>query len=57
MKLMIMFSITVFGALGGWLGALMTHGDYFSGWSILLGIIGSFFGVWAGFKAGQSLGL
>lgn len=57
MKLMIIIGITVFSFIGAWMGAFITHGDYFSGWSILLGIVGSFFGVWAGFKAGQSLGL
>jgi uncharacterized membrane protein len=31
----------------------MDHGNWFGGWSILLGTIGAFVGVWAGFKAGQ----
>ena len=56
MKLMIFLGITVFGTLGGWLGAAMSHGNWLSGWSILLTAIGSFFGIWAGYKAGQYLG-
>lgn len=57
MKLMIFVGITVFSLLGGWLGAVISHGNWFSGWSLLLTVVGSFFGIWAGYKAGQSLGL
>jgi hypothetical protein len=56
MKLMIFIGITVFGTIGGWLGALMDHGNWLGGWSILIGAIGSFFGIWAGYKAGQYIG-
>ena len=57
MKLVIIVAITVFGLIGGWLGAALDHGNWFGGWSILLSTVGSFVGVWAGFKAGQSLGV
>ncbi|HEX7632756.1 MAG TPA: hypothetical protein VF401_00355 [Candidatus Saccharimonadales bacterium] len=57
MKLMIFIGITIFGTLGGWLGALMDHGNWLGGWSILLGAVGSFFGIWVGYKAGQYSGL
>jgi hypothetical protein len=57
MKLMIFIGITVFGTIGGWLGAAMDHGNWFGAWSLLIGTIGSFFGVWAGYKAGQNMGL
>jgi hypothetical protein len=53
MKLMIFLGITIFSSVGGWLGAAMDHGNWFGIWSILLGTIGAFAGVWAGFKAGQ----
>jgi len=56
MKLMIFLGITIFGTIGGWLGAAMDHGNWFGLWSILIGTIGSFFGIWAGFKAGQYIG-
>jgi hypothetical protein len=56
MKLMIFIGITVFGTIGSWLGAAMDHGNWLGGWSILIGTAGSFFGVWAGFKAGQYIG-
>ncbi len=53
---MIFIGITVFSTIGGWLGALMSHGNWLSGWSILLAALGSFFGIWAGYKAGQYFG-
>lgn len=53
---MIFIGITVVGTLGSWLGAAMSHGNWLSGWSILLGSVGSLAGIWAGYKAGQSLG-
>ncbi|HEX4775003.1 MAG TPA: hypothetical protein VH234_05810 [Candidatus Saccharimonadales bacterium] len=55
MKLMIFLGVTIFGTLGGWLGALMDHGNWFGGWSILFYAIGSFVGIWAGYRAGQNL--
>jgi hypothetical protein len=54
---MIFIGIAVLGTIGSWLGAAMSHGNWFGAWSILLGTAGSLAGVWAGFKAGQSLGL
>lgn len=57
MKLMIFIGITVVGTLGSWLGAVMSNGNWFGAWSILLGTVGSFVGIWVGYKASQSLGL
>jgi hypothetical protein len=56
MKLMIYLGIGVFGTVGGWLGAALDHGNWFGAWSIILGAVGSLFGIWAGYKAGQSIG-
>ncbi len=56
MKLMIFLGITVFGTIGSWLGAAMDGGNWFGVWSILLGAVGSFFGIWAGYRAAQYLG-
>jgi uncharacterized membrane protein YeaQ/YmgE (transglycosylase-associated protein family) len=55
MKLMIMIGVTIFGTIGGWLGASMDHGNWFGAPSILLGAVGSFVGIWAGYKAGQNI--
>ncbi len=55
--MLISFSILVFGTVGGWLGQIMDGGNWLGGWSILLGIVGSFAGVWIGYKAGQHLGV
>jgi hypothetical protein len=57
MKLMIFIGITICGTIGGWLGAAMDHGNWLGAWSILLGAVGSFVGIWAGYKAGQSMGM
>jgi len=56
MKLMIYIGIAVGGTLGSWLGAAMDHGNWFGGWSILLGAVGSLAGIWVGYKLGQSSG-
>jgi len=56
MKLMIFLGVTIFGTIGGWIGALMTNGNWLSGWSILLGTVGSFVGIWVGYKVGQYIG-
>jgi hypothetical protein len=57
MKLMIFIGITVGGLIGGWLGAALSHGNWLSGWSILLSGVGSLAGIWAGYRAGQSFGI
>lgn len=57
MKLMIFLGVGVVGTLGSWLGAAMSHGSWLGGWSILLGTVGSFVGIWVGYKVGQNLGL
>jgi hypothetical protein len=57
MKLMIWIGITVGGGVGAWIGASMTHGNYFSAASILLSAAGSLLGVWAGYKFAQNNGL
>ena len=55
MKLMISIGVFVGGILGAWLGAaLFDHGNQLGGWSILFGALGSFAGIWAGFKAGKA---
>lgn len=53
MKIAIWIGITVGGTLGSWLGAAMTHGNWMSAWSILLGAVGSIAGIWAGYKIGK----
>ena len=54
MKLMIWLGIFVGSTIGGWLGALIGH-SWLSLWSILLGGVGSFIGIWAGYKVGKNL--
>lgn len=59
---MIFLGVTVGATIGGGFGNLLDHQSFFSltnlgGWTILLSTIGSFVGIWAGFKAGQNMGL
>lgn len=56
MKLMITIGIFLGGTVGGWLGALLGHGNWLSGWSIMLSGFGSLAGIWAGYVAAQYLG-
>jgi hypothetical protein len=55
MKALIWIGITVGGLLGGWLGAMLDHGNSLGGWSIFLGTVGSVVGLWAGYKLGKNV--
>lgn len=57
MRRMIFLGIFIVGTIGSWLGAVMDHGNWFGGWSILLGGVGSFAGIWVGYKVGRYFGL
>jgi uncharacterized membrane protein YeaQ/YmgE (transglycosylase-associated protein family) len=57
MKIFITVSILVISTLGGWIGQLMDHGNWLGGWSIVLGTIGAFVGVYVGYKAGRHFGV
>lgn len=50
MKQLILLSATIFGAIGSYLPFLFGDKNLFSGWSILGGMIGGFFGIWVGVK-------
>ena len=54
MKKLIWIGIFIGGSLGGWLGSLADHGDFFGGWSILGSTIGSLVGIWAAYKIGKN---
>ena len=47
---MIMLGAGVGGTIGGYLGSLMDHGNFFGVWGILLSTIGGVAGIWAGYK-------
>jgi len=53
MKVLIYIGIAIGGSIGGWLGAVLSGGDFLGGWSILGTTIGSFIGLWAGYKLGS----
>jgi membrane protein DedA with SNARE-associated domain len=57
MKLIISISILVVGGIGSILGAALDHGNEFGLLSIGLGTLGSFLGIWVGYKAGQYFGM
>jgi hypothetical protein len=50
MKQLILLCATVFGFIGSYIPVLFGDTDMLSGWSILGGMIGGFFGIWAGVK-------
>lgn len=54
MKLMIWVGLSLGGLAGGWLGAMLDHGNYLGGWSIIGTAVGSLIGVWIGFKIAQN---
>jgi uncharacterized membrane protein YeaQ/YmgE (transglycosylase-associated protein family) len=41
--------------VGGWLGALLSHGNWFSGLSIVGTVVGAFVGIWVGYKLSQNM--
>ncbi len=51
---MIWLGIIIGGTLGGWIGAIMTKGNWFSLTSILLSGAGSLFGVWVGYEIAKN---
>lgn len=54
MKTLIWLGIFLGGTIGSWIGAALTHGNWFSLTSILLGTVGSLVGVWVGYKIGSN---
>ncbi len=50
-KRMITLGMLIFSTLFSWLGQEIDKGNWLGGWSILLGIVGAFVGVWVGYKA------
>lgn len=55
MKFLIYTGITIGSIIGSYLPVLVLHVDMFSLWSIFFGAIGSFVGLWLGYRAGQYL--
>lgn len=53
MKQMIFLSIFVFSTLGAYVPFLFGETNFLSGWSILGGLIGGIFGIWAGVAAAK----
>jgi len=49
-RFVIYFSITIFGTLGSYIPVWFMHATFFDLSSILLGGLGSIFGLWIGFK-------
>lgn len=50
MKALFMIGLTIGGTAGGWIGSMMDHGNFFGMWGILLSAVGSFAGMWLGYK-------
>ncbi len=52
-KALVWIGIFIGSTIGGWLGALLAHGNWLSWQSIFGGAIGSFAGIYASFKSSQ----
>jgi hypothetical protein len=48
--IILLITTTVTSSIFAWIGALMTHGNYFSGLSLILGLVGTIPGYWLGYK-------
>jgi drug/metabolite transporter superfamily protein YnfA len=55
-KTIILFFAAVFELAGNFVPMLFGDNDFFSGWSILGGIIGGLFGIWVGVLVSKRLG-
>lgn len=55
-KIFIYIGITIGGLIGAYLPVWLFHVDALSLWSIILGAVGSFVGLWLGYKAYQNYG-
>lgn len=52
-KGLIWIGVFIGSTVGGWLGALAGHGNWFGWQSVVGGVIGSFTGIYVGYKASQ----
>ncbi|GAC1572384.1 MAG: hypothetical protein NVS3B23_07540 [Candidatus Saccharimonadales bacterium] len=51
-KKFIFLGIFIGSIIGGGLGSLLDHGNPFGVWGLALSTIGSFVGIWGGYKIG-----
>lgn len=54
-KKTIIMIFTTIGMMTGGAAPLMWGGSPFGGWSILLGMVGGFVGIWIGAKVGKAM--
>ena len=52
-KSLIWLGIAVGSTIGGLIGSRFDHGSFFGVWGLTLGTVGSFVGIWVGFKIGN----
>jgi uncharacterized membrane protein YfcA len=55
-KAIITISLTVFSIVGGYIPYLWGDDNFFGGWSLLLGALGAFFGIWVGVWINKRIG-
>lgn len=53
-KKLIWLGIFVGGTVGGLLGNMLDHGNGLGAWTLILSTVGSFAGIWAGYKIGNN---
>lgn len=49
-KSLLLLCAAIFGGIGSYAPVLFGDNDLLSGWSILGGMVGGFFGIWVGVK-------
>ncbi|HSX52766.1 MAG TPA: hypothetical protein VLF90_00115 [Patescibacteria group bacterium] len=52
-KAYIYLGIFIGSIVGGWIGSMFDHGNLLGLWGLALGTVGSFIGIWVGFRLGQ----
>jgi uncharacterized protein YcfJ len=54
LKSYIWLGLGIGSVVGGLIGAWLDNGNVFGAWSIILGVLGSLGGIWAGYKLYES---
>ena len=54
-KTLVWIGLGIGSLIGSWIGSQLDHGNFFGVWSIGLGAVGSFAGIYIGYKIGNSI--
>jgi uncharacterized membrane protein len=54
MKFFVYLGLFVVSAIGSWIGAAISGGNWFGAWSIILGTVGALLGIYLGYKISKN---